>query len=138
MWVYWFWINYPGDIISISVLPTKLQILNVTNIYTVKGIEHSSLDRICLVKKGKPPGVLRWRKNGTIIRLGGSSKLVYSFVPNENDHQSVYSCKVQNTFMEKPLKKTIHLDIQCKHSTTLSYKNFLNPNSHIWQMCTNV
>lgn len=114
-----FSITYPHNDILITALPTNLEILNVDDNYTVTGKENIQLDLICLVKSGKPPEVLTWRKNRTIIRQGGPSKLVYSFIPDKTDHQSVYSCEVQTSFMEMPLKMTIHLDIQCKQSTTL-------------------
>lgn len=86
-----------------------------------------------MVESGKPPEVLRWRKDGTIVKHGGPSKLVYTFVPDKTDHKSVYSCEVQNIVMKMPLTKEIHLDIQCENilfNLSSSY-NFLNSNLNI-------
>ncbi|CAC5417636.1 unnamed protein product [Mytilus coruscus] len=97
-----------------KIFPTKLRIQNVTNQHTVKGIENCTLSLICLVESGKPSEELRWTKNGNTIHRGGPSKLVYTFVPGKNDHQSVYTCEAQNPDMKIPLTKTIRLDIKYK------------------------
>ncbi|VDI75925.1 Hypothetical predicted protein [Mytilus galloprovincialis] len=97
-----------------KLLPEKIEIENVTHDNTVIGIENYALNLVCFVESGKPPAVLTWRRNGTIIKQGGSRKLRYSFIPKKTDHQSVYICEVQNQDMEKPLTKQIHLSIKCK------------------------
>lgn len=89
--------------ISIPVLPSELRIQNVTDNNTFKGVENSPLDLVCIVNSGKPPEVLSWRKDRTIIAQGGPRTLFYSFVPNKTDHQSVYSCEVKNADMKIPL-----------------------------------
>lgn len=105
------------------MLPKNLEILNITDNNIIKGRANSPLDLICLVKSGKPPEVLRWRKNKIIFKQGGPSELVFSFIPDKTDHQSVYSCEVQNPDMETPFTKTIHLDIACKHNIyTIRYR----------------
>lgn len=105
--------------ISIPVLPSGLQIQNVTSNNTVKGIENYPLDLVCKVGSGKPPEELSWKKDQTIIAKGGPRKLVYSFFPNKTDDQSVYSCEVKNEDMKIPLTTRIHLDIECKHATPI-------------------
>lgn len=95
------------------MLPSKLNIVNLTEDDIVNGKENRLLNLVCLVKRGKPPAILRWKNNGILISQGGSSKLVYSFTPNKLDHQSVYTCEAQNTDMAKPLTKSIHLNIKC-------------------------
>ncbi|CAC5368461.1 unnamed protein product [Mytilus coruscus] len=114
------------NIFQISVLPSKLEILNVTHNNTVNGKENCPLNLVCLVESGKPPEVLRWRKNGILISQGGPSKLVYSFVPMKTDHQSVFTCEAQNTDMEKPLTKSVHLNIKYKPSIKINVSNTLN------------
>lgn len=96
------------------MLPSKLKIVNVTKDNIVNGKENRLLNLVCFVERGKPPAVLRWKKNGFLISLGGSNKLVYSFTPNKSDHQSGYTCEAQNTDMTKPLTQSIHLNIKCE------------------------
>lgn len=104
---------------QISVFPSELNILNVTQVNTVNGKEHTHMRLVCLVKSGKPLEELRWKTNRTIIKHGGPGKLVYSFVPKTTDHNSVYTCEAQNSYMAIPLSKSIHLNIKCKNITLI-------------------
>ncbi|CAC5368456.1 unnamed protein product [Mytilus coruscus] len=108
-----------------EVLPSKLKILNVTDDYTVDGKEKCPLNLVCSVEGGKPPEVLTWRKDGRIIMQEGPSKLVYSVIPDKTDHQSVYTCEAQNTDTEKPLTKSIHLNIKYKLSVEINVSSTL-------------
>ncbi|VDI39691.1 Hypothetical predicted protein, partial [Mytilus galloprovincialis] len=53
------------------LFPSELNILNVTQVNTVNGREHTQMHLVCSVKSGKPLEELRWKKNRTIIRHGG-------------------------------------------------------------------
>lgn len=98
------------------MLPSKLKIVNATHESTLKGKENCPLNLVCLVEKGKPPAVLKWKNNGILISQGESSKLVYTFTPNKSDDQSVYTCEAQNEDMKRPLTKSIQLNIKCEYT----------------------
>lgn len=101
------------------MFPSKLNILNVAQVNTVNGKEHTPMHLVCSVKSGQPLEELRWKKNRSIIRHGGPGKLVYSFVPKTTDHNSVYTCEAQNLYMAIPLFKSIHLNIKCENITLI-------------------
>lgn len=104
------------DVFHILVRPSKLKIVNATHKRTVNGRENCPLTLVCLVDRGKPPAVLKWKHNGIVISQGGSSNLVYTFTPNKADDQSVYTCEAKQPDMKSPLAKSVHLNIKCEYS----------------------
>ncbi|CAC5411923.1 unnamed protein product [Mytilus coruscus] len=120
--------NMPPSIylLQTKLLPSKLKIVNVTHDNTVNGKENCPLNLVCLVERGIPPEVLRWKKNRISIRQGGPSKLVYTFTPNKADDQSVYTCEAQNPDMKRPLTKSIQLNIKYKPFHITNVNSTLN------------
>lgn len=99
------------------MLPSKLKILNITDDDTVVGEENHLMNLSCSVDSGKPPETLTWRRDRSIVKQGGPSKIVYSFIPAKTDYNSTFTCEAKNADMKKPLTKSIHINIKCKKTT---------------------
>ncbi|CAC5379150.1 unnamed protein product [Mytilus coruscus] len=69
---------------------------------------------VCNVESGLPPETIWWKMNGKSLKKGGPRRIVYEFYPNRSVHYSNLTCEVMNNVTEKPLSKSIRLDIKYK------------------------
>ncbi|CAC5361915.1 unnamed protein product [Mytilus coruscus] len=69
---------------------------------------------VCNVESGLPPETIWWKMNGKSLKKGGPRRIVYEFYPNRSVHYSNFTCEVMNNVTEKPLSKSIRLDIKYK------------------------
>lgn len=68
---------------------------------------------VCNVKSGLPPETILWKMNGSILKKGGPGRIVYQFNPNRTFHNLNVTCEIMNNVTEKPITKSIRLDIKC-------------------------
>ncbi|CAC5394947.1 unnamed protein product [Mytilus coruscus] len=95
-------------------LPTNLTIDYETDENTIIGTEDELLKIACNVESGSPPETIYWKQNGRIQQIGGPRRNVFQFRTNRTVHNSTLTCEVVNDITDKPLIKTVRLDIKYK------------------------
>ncbi|XP_052080729.1 hemicentin-1-like [Mytilus californianus] len=101
-------------ILQLKKLPTNLTIDYETDENTIIGTEDELLKIACNVESGSPPETIYWKQNGRIQQIGGPRRNVFQFRTNRTVHNSTLTCEVVNDITNKPLIKTVRLDIKYK------------------------
>ncbi|CAC5361919.1 DSCAM [Mytilus coruscus] len=114
--------HYKAYILQLKSMPTNITINNETEEETITGTENQKMKLVCNVESGLPPEKILWEMNGTILKIGGPRRIVYEFYPNRTIHHSNITCEVMNNVTEKPLTKSIRLDIKYKPEVLISRK----------------
>lgn len=87
----------------------------------IHGIEGHIINLTCTVKSGQPNETLTWTSQGTVLKVGGPSILTVYLIANRTDHLQHYTCLANNSAVQKPLTKTIQLDIECKFISLIAF-----------------
>ncbi|CAG2250729.1 unnamed protein product [Mytilus edulis] len=91
--------------------PKNLRIENFENQSTVQKIEGEELILKCTVESGQPKEILRFEKNGHIIKESNTSTVNLTVNLSHTDHQSRYTCKAISTALNVSLSQTITVNV---------------------------
>ncbi|VDI48726.1 Hypothetical predicted protein [Mytilus galloprovincialis] len=99
-------------VLQLKTPPSNLTIINETEKGTFIGNENHLLTLDCNVESGRPPETIYWKKERTILKTGGPRRNFYTFRPGRSDHNTNLTCEVTNAVLDRPLTKTVRLDIK--------------------------
>ncbi|XP_063412199.1 hemicentin-2-like [Mytilus trossulus] len=89
--------------------PKNLRIENIEKQSTVQKREGEELKLQCVVESGQPKEILRFEKNGNIIKESNSSTVNLTVILNHTDHQSRYTCKAISTALNVSLSQSVNV-----------------------------
>lgn len=101
--------------ISFIEPPKNLRIENFENQSTVHKKEGEELILKCTVESGQPKEILRFEKNGNIIKESNTSTVNLTVTLSHTDHESRYTCKAISTALNVSLSQTIAVNVFCEY-----------------------
>ncbi|CAG2221744.1 unnamed protein product [Mytilus edulis] len=108
--------NHPHEIeisVRLSTPNDEINIVNITESNTVVGVSGVSLTLNC-ISVHQPSSNISWSSNGEIISQKQGNLTTYTFIPSEEDQNSIYTCTAVN--IEKTFRKSVRLNLVHKSS----------------------
>lgn len=100
--------------VNIVEAQSNLTIETEDSNHTVYGYLNKLFQLTCTVIQGIPKGKLLWIVNNRTLAETGTSSLVLSFKPKQQDHLKQFTCAAISNFTEFELQRSVQLFVYSK------------------------
>lgn len=91
------------------------------NTGVLHGTENHTLVLSCSVNSGEPKETIMWFNDSLLLGIGGPETYALNIFPQKYDHGRIYTCIVNSSALDIPLKKNVRLDILCKSILVIEF-----------------